>query len=281
MAAITLRMRIVAAAALFALCAAPALADEPCPSRPKCAAVAVEHEVFRYAKDTRSLVTAPLHWDAHAWERFAEGSAVVLTLYSQDRPLYDRVQANRSSFTDSFAKRVTPFGGGRGMQLSVVLIVAGIGLHDDALRDAGRDALEADILAGGLVTPAIKHIAGRARPIQNEGSHSFHPFNAHFESFPSGHATSAFSIATAVAAHYDGWVVPSIAYTLASGVAFSRVNDRAHFFSDVAAGAMIGHAVARSLVARHAGAGGTRRAWMMLPIVGAGKVGLLVRVTGR
>jgi membrane-associated phospholipid phosphatase len=48
-----------------------------------------------------------------------------------------------------------------------------------------------------------------------------------------------------------GWLVPTIAYTAATLVAFDRVNDRVHFTSDVAAGAVLGTAVGRFLVARH------------------------------
>jgi len=107
------------------------------------------------------------------------------------------------------------------------------------------------IVAAGVVTPLLKRTFGRARPSQGEGTHSFHPFSSGHESFPSGHATNAFAFATAVAGHYDNWVVPTIVYTMATGVAMSRVNDRAHFASDVLAGALIGRAVARGIVGRH------------------------------
>jgi membrane-associated phospholipid phosphatase len=45
------------------------------------------------------------------------------------------------------------------------------------------------------------------------------------QSFPSGHATNAFAVASVAAGHADGWVVPAVAYSLASGVAVSRMND--------------------------------------------------------
>ena len=171
-----------------------------------------------------------------------------------DRRLEDAFQRNRSSGTDSFARRVTPFGGGRAMQISAVLIGAGWLTHNENVLGAGRDSLEAEIWAAGVVTPLLKDTFGRARPNTGEGTWKFHGFgndNAH-ASFPSGHATNAFAAATAIAAHSDGYIIPTIAYTLATGVAFSRVNDRAHFPSDVLAGALIGHAVARGLAAHHA-----------------------------
>jgi hypothetical protein len=205
------------------------------------------------ADDAKTLARAPIAWKAPEWRRFAEGAGAVAAVLIADKKLEDAFQRNRSSATDSFARNVTPFGGGRAMQVSALLIGTGWLMHNDNVFGAGRDSLEAEIWAAGIVTPLIKDISGRARPNTNEGTWKFHGFstdNPH-NSFPSGHATNAFAAATAIAAHSDGWIVPAIAYTLATGVAFSRVNDRAHFPSDVVAGALIGRAVARGLVSHH------------------------------
>jgi membrane-associated phospholipid phosphatase len=260
---------------LVLLLAVPLHAEEGIPRR---AARAIQQELFRYRDDARSLATAPLHWDSDQWQRFGEGAALVATLYATDRGIDDAVQRNRSSFTDGFAKHITQFGGGRATQLSVLMIVAGAGMHDPNLRDAGRDAFESELWAAGVVTPVLKRTFGRARPSQGEGAHSFHPLKGSAESFPSGHATNAFAFATAVAGHYDGWLVPTIVYGIATGVAFSRVNDRAHFPSDVVAGALIGHAAARGIVARH-GKGG-KHSWMLVPVMAPRTAGLLFKFTG-
>src|SRR5437588_2443811 len=234
------------AALLVLVFALPLYADDEC--RILCIA---KREAVRYVRDAKSMAVAPLHWDGKQWTRFGEGSAAVLALYATDRQTSDYVQRHRTSSTDQFAKDMTPFGGHRALQASVLMIAAGAGIHDTSLRDAGRDSFESELLAAGVVTPLLKRLFGRARPIQNEGSHSFHPLNGHFESFPSGHATNAFSFATAVAGHYDGWVVPTIVYTIASGVAVSRVNDHVHLPWDVLAGALIGAGVAKGILARH------------------------------
>jgi undecaprenyl-diphosphatase len=234
-----------------------------------------KREAVRYVHDAKSLAAAPLHWDRKEWTRFGEGSAAVLALYATDRQTSDYVQRHRSSSTDQFAKDITPFGGHRALQISVLMIAAGAGIHDTTLRDAGRDSFESELLAAGVVTPLLKRAFGRARPIQNEGSHSFHPLNGHFESFPSGHATNAFAFATAIAGHYDGWVVPTIVYTIASGVAVSRVNDHVHFPSDVVAGALIGHAVAKGILARHVS---SKVTWQAVPVIDRKTVGIMVHV---
>jgi membrane-associated phospholipid phosphatase len=241
-------------------------------------AAGVKEEVKRYTRDAKEIAIAPVHWDRARWVHFAEGSGAVLALYVADRHLYDEAQRHRSGFTDDFAKAVTPFGGQRAEYVSAALIAGGLWTRDANLRDAGRDSLEAEILAGGIVTPLLKRAFGRARPSQGEGARSFHPFSSGHESFPSGHATNAFAAATAIAAHSDGWLVPAIAYTLASGVAVSRVNDRAHFPSDVLAGALIGRGIAKAVVYCHRRGGSS---WMVMPAMIEGRPAVMVRLVTR
>jgi membrane-associated phospholipid phosphatase len=246
-----MRRRAIAAIAVFYCCAT--LHANP-----------LTDEVRRYVRDAKSLTVAPLRWNRSQWFRFGEGTAAVAAVYVADRQLYDGVQRNRSSFSNDFAKTITPWGAHRALEMSALLIAAGALSHDANMRDAGRDSLEAQFWAAGIVTPLLKRSFGRARPSQGEGAHSFKPFKSGRESFPSGHATSAFAFATAVAGHYDHWIVPTLVYTMATGVALSRVNDRAHFPSDVLAGALIGRAVAKGIVFRHSNTRITF-VWTVLP----------------
>jgi membrane-associated phospholipid phosphatase len=228
---------------VFALLAArPLFAANP--------ARAVVDEVKRYGSDAAAIVRAPLKWDDAMWREVAIITAADAAAFAADESIADFVQRNRSRASDQFAKTITPFGGGRALQVSGATLLLGLATHNPRLRDTGRDAIEASIFAAGLITPAIKRVAGRSRPLENEGAFAFDPLSSN-ESFPSGHATNAFAVASVFAAHSDGWVVPAIAYTLATGVAASRVNDNVHFTSDVVAGAAIGTAIGRSLVARH------------------------------
>lgn len=246
--------RLLLAAGLSILLSTIALADPPQPSRARRAVNAVRKELHRYGKDAVGMTTAPLHWDAHAWTRFAQGTGVIAAVGLADKTFYEAVQRNRSSFTDDFSDAMTPLGGRDALYTAGGMIAYGALADRDRLRETGRDALEAELWAAGVVTPLLKRAFGRARPIHGEGVSSFHPFSKDHQSFPSGHATNAFALATVIAEHYRGTIVAPIVYGIATGVAFSRVNDEAHFPSDVVAGALIGRAVGRSIVARHSGA---------------------------
>ncbi len=97
---------------------------------------------------------------------------------------------------------------------------------DHAFRTA--DAL----LTSTLITEGLKRIVREKRPDSNAR-----------DSFPSGHATAAFAVAT-MESHYH----PKQAifwYAGAAGIAYSRVTLRRHFTQDILAGAAIGILTAR------------------------------------
>jgi membrane-associated phospholipid phosphatase len=71
------------------------------------------------------------------------------------------------------------------------------------------------------------------------------PDNERF-AWPSGHTSSAFTVAAVLNEHYGPWVgVPSLA--LAGLVGYQRIDSRAHDFSDVVFGAMLGYVVGTSI----------------------------------
>jgi membrane-associated phospholipid phosphatase len=65
-------------------------------------------------------------------------------------------------------------------------------------------------------------------------------------SFPSGHASAAFTLATVTSHHY-GWKAGLPAYVLASGIGLSRIETNRHHLSDVLAGATLGVIVGRTV----------------------------------
>ncbi len=110
---------------------------------------------------------------------------------------------------------------------------------------AASERIGFSMVAAGAVSLAIKSAVGRWRPIESPGDPwHFTPLTLH-DSFPSGHATVAFSFVSALDAETSTPWVPAIGYPAAALTAWSRVRDRRHWPSDVVAGAAIGTWVAR------------------------------------
>ena len=117
------------------------------------------------------------------------------------------MQSHRSKQTEDFARIVKPFGGWAAIGVSVVALGGGVVSHNKRLLDTGRDAVEAEILAAGIATPALKYSVGRVRPSDGANADEFRPFSGN-ASFPSGETTEAFAVAAVLSARANGWVVP-------------------------------------------------------------------------
>ena len=209
-----------------------------------------------YFYDAKGLLTSPLHFNKRDWGKVALYSGVFLTLYTFDEPLYNFVQKGRSPLTDGISRVVRNFGDGL-FALSFCLISYGLGEYYDnyKLRRVGLYSLESFIISGTIVG-ALKVTFHRHRPYLGDGSRSFDGpslnFNTDRLSFPSGHSQTAFSLATVVAYEFrEKPLVPGVAYTLATLVALSRVNDQKHWFSDVFVGSLIGYYTAKFVEERH------------------------------
>jgi membrane-associated phospholipid phosphatase len=102
------------------------------------------------------------------------------------------------------------------------------------------------ILAGvglpSLVATLAKRAIGRGRPdhFDQFGLLSFAPnwLDWTFQSFPSGHATTAFALAAVIGFVSPRWFYPGLAF--AAVVAISRVSLGVHYTSDVVGGAILG-----------------------------------------
>lgn len=97
-------------------------------------------------------------------------------------------------------------------------------------------------------TTTIKHLVGRPRP-----GATYHDVNfvgdyvlTDHESFPSGHTTGAFAVATVLSEEYPDYT--PYFYTYATLVGVSRVYNGVHYPSDVLAGAALGYIIGKSTV---------------------------------
>ena len=269
---------------MFVLLAGPLFAQEAVPepipdSEPQDGTNvfgAVGNELQRYWFDTGYILSSPFRWDGREWMIAGASIASIAIVGYQDEHIDHAIQRHRSSQSDSFTKAVTPFGQEYALAFTVGTLGVGLVFKNPEIRDTGRDALEAELIAAGIITPVLKKVFGRERPFEGSDGDEFKFFASGDNSFPSGHATMAFALASVLSARSKGWVVPVISYTLAGSVAFARVHDRKHFASDVMAGGLIGTLVGRTVVHRNTPGEG-KTTWMLVPLQTKGGAGIGIR----
>lgn len=163
-----------------------------------------------------------------------------------DEGLREEFQEHRGSSSNSLAHVGNAFGeplyvfSAIGAGFLAGQVTGSRGLSRVSLR-AGAAAL----VASGITT-GLKYAVGRERPTRGGESDHFRPFGGS-TSFPSGHATLAFAVATVIADETtDGWSDAAV-YGAATLTALARMNDDRHWASDVLGGALVGHLTARWL----------------------------------
>jgi membrane-associated phospholipid phosphatase len=182
------------------------------------------------------------------WEAaVAIGAVGVVSL--ADRGTNDWIQDHRSARSDDVA-RVFRNGGQPEVVfgLSGAILAAGVvSGRPDQRRRGGR--VLASVAVAGLTTAVIKAAVGRLRPGETSDPYRFKPF-AHHDAFPSGHATLAFALATSLSEEIDRPWATAALYAGATGTAWSRLNDKRHWLSDVLAGATVGITTAKVIEGR-------------------------------
>ncbi len=95
------------------------------------------------------------------------------------------------------------------------------------------------VIISSAITGLLKYSIQRKRPfVTYPDINHITPEDSY--SFPSGHASTAFALATSVTMAYPKWYVATPAYLWASSAAYSRMHFGVHYPSDVIAGALIG-----------------------------------------
>ena len=229
-------------------------------------------------RNVKHVLTAPARWDDNDWHTLEWGSvAVVGTALVIDRPWRDEMRRHYPN-KNPVIKQVERFGAQYSPAVVGGFFVAGL-MGSDSAMDTAEDAFTASLIASGIITPSIKLLSGRARPRYNMGVNYFKSFSNRNSSFPSGHTTEAFVLASVISGHYQSPWVSYLSYGIAGTVGLARTYHDAHFASDVLAGALIGgftgHTVVKYSDRLRSGKGMTVA---ILPDVEPGGVG--VRLVG-
>jgi membrane-associated phospholipid phosphatase len=175
-------------------------------------------------RDLISPVTTP------AYVPLAVGSTATLLLYSFKYEVGDPMQ--RSWSTNKPLGPSAKFGDVMGQWVPNLAYAAGMaiegwGFSDKIAKQRTILMLKASIYSG-VVDQALAHVFNEPRPNRSNDL-----------SFPSGHSTEAFAFASVVGAEHE-WYWGVGAYSLATFVALSRINDNMHRLHDVVGGATLG-----------------------------------------
>lgn len=210
-----------------------------------------------YVTDTWSFVKSPLHWKTKQWIAISAIAGSGAFLFTQDEHVRNFVQEHRASAGDKFFQYSFEHWGSGYYTIPFLgsMYLGGCLLKNDRVSATALTAGKAAAISAVFVN-VFKQVARRHRPYQDTPANPSNwdgPFgNRHHTSFPSGHSTLAFSVATVIASEYSEMVwVPVVAYTLATGAAFSRIYHDKHWASDVLIGSAFGMATGRFIWKRN------------------------------
>ncbi len=204
-------------------------------------------------RDAWETVKAPLGWDKKEWYIAGSVAGITALIMTQDHRIKEFVQAHRSELTEDISY-FAEMGGSQAQWGLAASYLVGVILKNPKLKKASVVAMSS-LIVSGVLGQGLKMLFARERPYRSGDSQwNFHgPGNYSLEhrSFPSGHTTAAFAVASSIATVYDSKVVKALAYTAAALTGISRIHDNKHWASDVFLGAALGTAMGVFITKRH------------------------------
>ena len=215
----------------------------------------MRYNLSQFGHETVGFLVQPTKWDGGDWLRIgAMGGATFLTMQI-DKPIRDAVLRDNKRYFYS-----VPIEGTRmyGELYSPVVFFVGFAAHSLIANDMSTRKIAYEIGQASLYTGAIvlsmKSIIGRARPHDNLGTATYHPFTLmgdDFHSLPGGHTATAFVISTVLSRNVHPTWFKVLIYLPAVITAYSRIYQDMHWTSDCVLGGAIGYYVATWVVDQH------------------------------
>jgi membrane-associated phospholipid phosphatase len=224
--------------------------------------------VFRFSRNLGSDFTTQAAYPFHLAREhplgFAAGVAAFAGLMFYDGEVRESVASPEFARTHGL-EAPAQWLSNRARPSTMIPIAAGIGVI--GMMGSSRERETSTMLMESLITSsvwtgALKELTRRERPRETmeEGPDWTGPgasFNDDgpgrgLRSFPSGHTSGAWAMATVVAHQYPTHgIVPVLAYASAAAMGYSRMVVGAHWLTDVAAGGLVGYGCARQVIAAH------------------------------
>ena len=202
--------------------------------------------------DIEYALPSPWRWNSSDWATASIVAGTTGILYVLDDEINDNFKDNRSSTTDDLSDVFEPFGN------SAIVFPTLVGFYlygqfgeNEKIERTALLAAES-FLVSGLFNSVLKVMMRRTRPFDGVSADTFDSSFTGNNSFPSGHTTTAFAIATVVANEYEKvpFIAP-ISYGIATLTGLSRLNDQKHWASDVFFGAALGYFTSKTILRLH------------------------------
>ena len=200
----------------------------------------LEREFFKnILDDQKAIWTAPFQVHRRDTKWMIPAGVGFMALVTTDRITGDDIAGFDAQLKTS---RIVSHGGsvyGLGAVAGTFYLL-GRSKDDERARETGLLGAEA-LVNSMIVESALKVITQRARPMTGVERSEFFDGGT---SFPSGHSTQAWAVATVIAKEYhDRRAVQVAAYAAATAVSVARFTGQKHYLSDVVAGSALGYAI--------------------------------------
>jgi len=166
-------------------------------------------------------------------------SCSLLSAQSLDARIFRSINDHHTKFSDNFfsfqSNSVKPLS----IASPLGFIATGIIQKDRKAEDTGFLLGAAAVLNLGI-TYGLKYAVNRKRPYAALDQVHTVGKTERSASFPSGHASSAFTVATMISLNYPKWYVVVPCYLWAGLAGYSRMAIGMHYPSDVLMGAVVG-----------------------------------------
>jgi membrane-associated phospholipid phosphatase len=214
-----------------------------------------KYNLAQFGHETVNFLIRPAKWDGSDWATLGAMAGATFATMQFDLGNREQVLSTNKRYYYS-----VPIEGARmyGELYSPFVFFGGFAAYSLITNDMSTRKIAYEIgqasLYGGAIVLTMKTIVGRARPHDNLGRATYHPFTLtgdDFHSLPGGHTATAFIISTVLSRNVEPTWFKVLIYVPAIMTAVSRVYQDWHWSSDDLLGGAIGYFVANWVVDVH------------------------------
>ena len=200
-----------------------------------------------------NIAAAPFHFSTNDWLTTGIVAGGTILLFTIDDNVKDMNLSNQTATNDNIFMFDNYMGNGYTALFTAGVYGYGLLSGNNDIRKLGLQASEAFIYSG-IIETIFKAGFGRQRPYKSSTQFFFEPFEITDngdQSFPSGHTTVSFAVATVMADYSQNFFWKLFWYGSAGMVGLSRIYHNQHWASDVFLGAALGYFTAKFILNSH------------------------------